>query len=312
MKEDVSEFLERRVGRLHVKLRLGIEAEHETQVFGQGINYFHIENLRSSHFVITSFLKLAGLYARGRRNATQIQVRRNHVRSKQIPKAFDGYAILHLSDLHVDISRDAMEPLMTILQEIDYDLCVLTGDYRGETFGSYDAAMAGMARVCAALKRPMYGVLGNHDTIRMLPGLEQMGIRMLINECEMIKRDGQCIYLAGIDDAHFYLMDNIEKAASRIPDDAFSILLSHTPEVYEEAAHVEFNLMLSGHTHGGQICLPGRIPIILNSVLPRYMGSGAWKYRGMFGYTSVGVGSSTIPVRYNCPPEITLHYLQST
>jgi predicted MPP superfamily phosphohydrolase len=312
MKEDVSEFLERRVGRLHVKLRLGIEAEHETQVFGQGINYFHIENLRSSHFVITSFLKLAGLYARGRRNATQIQVRRSHVRSKQIPKAFDGYAILHLSDLHVDISRDAMEPLMTILQEIDYDLCVLTGDYRGETFGSYDAAMAGMARICAALKRPMYGVLGNHDTIRMLPGLEQMGIRMLINECEMIKRDGQCIYLAGIDDAHFYLMDNIEKAASRIPDDAFSILLSHTPEVYEEAAHVEFNLMLSGHTHGGQICLPGRIPIILNSVLPRYMGSGAWKYRGMFGYTSVGVGSSTIPVRYNCPPEITLHYLQST
>ena len=78
----------------------------------------------------------------------------------------------------------------------------------------------------------------------------------------------------------------IEKAASGIPGDAFSILLSHTPEVYEEAAHVDFNLMLSGHTHGGQICLPGGIPIILNSVLPRYMGSGAWAYRGMSGYTS--------------------------
>ncbi|HEV8466863.1 MAG TPA: hypothetical protein VGQ63_17880, partial [Pseudolabrys sp.] len=118
MNEDVSKFLESRLGRLHAKLRLGIEAEHEAQLFGQGINYFHIENLSSSNFVITSFLKLAGLYGRGRRNATQIQVRRNYVRSIQIPKAFDGFAILHLSDLHVDISRDAMERLTTILPEL--------------------------------------------------------------------------------------------------------------------------------------------------------------------------------------------------
>jgi uncharacterized protein len=312
MSEDASKFLERRLGTLHTKLRLGIEAEHQAQVFGQGINYFHIENFRASDFVIPLFLRLTGLYGRGRRNATQIEIRRNYIRSTYIPKAFDGYSILHLSDLHVDTSQDAMKRLMIILREIDYDLCVLTGDYRGETFGPYDATMAGMARICAALKRPVYGVLGNHDTVRMLPGLEQMGIRMLLNECEIIKRDGQCIYLAGIDDAHFYLADNIEKAASGIPSDAFSILLSHTPEIYEEAAHAEFNLMLSGHTHGGQICLPGRIPIILNSVLPRYMGSGAWNYRGMFGYTSAGAGSSRIPVRYNCPPEITLHYLESS
>ena len=57
-----------------------------------------------------------------------------------------------------------------ILQEIEYDLCVLTGDYRGETFGPYDETIAGMARICAALKKPIYGVLGNHDTVRMLPG----------------------------------------------------------------------------------------------------------------------------------------------
>jgi len=312
MNEGVSKSLERRLGRLHAKLRLGIEAEHEAQVFGQGIKYFHIENLTSSRFVIATLLKLAGLYRRGRRNATQIQVRRNYIRSPTIPKDFDGYAVLHLSDLHVDISAGAMERLTTILPEIDYDLCVLTGDYRGNTFGPHDATIAGMARICAALKNPIYGVLGNHDTVRMLPGLEQMGIRMLVNECEMIKRGGQCIYLAGIDDAHFYLTDNIEKAASGIPGDAFSILLSHTPEVYEEASHLEFNLMLCGHTHGGQICLPGRFPMVLNSVLPRYMGSGAWKYRSMFGYTSVGAGSSTPPVRFNCPPEITVHYLKST
>lgn len=312
MSQDDSELLEKRLGRLHARLRLGIEADHEAQVFGQGINYFHIENLKPSHFLIRACLRLTGLYRRGQRNAAQIEVRQNYIRSAQIPKAFDGYTILHLSDLHVDMSQDAMQRLTAILRTIDYDLCALTGDYRGRTFGPYEAALAGMSRVCAEIKKPIYGVLGNHDTICMLPGLEEMGVRMLLNECETIERDHQRIHLAGIDDAHFYRADNIEKAASGIPSDEFSILLSHTPEVYREAAHADFNLTLSGHTHGGQICLPGSIPITLASVLPRYMGSGAWKYRDMFGYTSVGAGSSIVPVRYNCPPEITLHYLQSS
>jgi uncharacterized protein len=155
-------------------------------------------------------------------------------------------------------------------------------------------------------------VLGNHDTIRMVPGLEEMGIRMLLNECEAISRDGETIYLAGIDDAHYYRVDNIEKAASDIPDNGFSILLSHTPEVYRQAAHAGFDLLLSGHTHGGQICLPGSIPITLDSVLPRRMGSGAWKHGEMVGYTSVGVGTSIVAVRINCLPEITLHHLRCT
>jgi predicted MPP superfamily phosphohydrolase len=139
-----------------------------------------------------------------------------------------------------------------------------------------------------------------------------MGIRMLLNESETIERGDQRIHLAGIDDAHFYRADNIEKAATGIPSAEFSILLSHTPEIYRQAALAEFDLLLSGHTHGGQICLPGGIPITLDSVLPRYMGSGAWKYRNLIGYTSVGAGSSIVPVRFNCPPEITLHRLQSS
>ena len=311
MGEGILKVLENRVGQVHTNLRLGIEAEHEAQLFGQGRKFFHIENLRSSQFLVATVLKFLGLYGRACRNASQIQIRRNDVRSANLPRAFDGYVILHLSDLHVDVSREAMERLTKILPEIDYDCCVLTGDYRGETFGPYDETIAGMADICALLKKPIYGVLGNHDTIRMLPELERMGIRMLVNECEIIKRDGACIYLAGIDDAHFYLTDNIEQAAGGIPAGAFSILLSHTPEVYEDAALVDFNLMLSGHTHGGQICLPGGIPIMLNSVLPRHMGAGAWTYRGMSGYTSVGAGSSKIAVRLNCPPEVTLHHLKT-
>ena len=114
---------------------------------------------------------------------------------------------------------------------------------------------------------------------------------------------------AGVDDAHFYRMDNIEKAAHGIPHDAFSILLSHTPEIYRQAAHADFNVLLAGHTHGGQMCLPGGIPVTLNCVLPRAMGNGSFKHHDMIGYTSAGAGVCIVPARFNCPPEITLHHL---
>jgi hypothetical protein len=133
---------------------------------------------------------------------------------------------------------------------------------------------------------------------------------MLLNECETISRGNQSIFLAGIDDAHFYRVDNMEKAAESIPSGAFSMLLSHTPEIYRQAAHSGFDLLLAGHTHGGQICLPGSIPLTLDSILPRRLGSGLWKYQRMVGYTSVGVGSSIVAIRLNCPPEITLHRLR--
>jgi predicted MPP superfamily phosphohydrolase len=153
-------------------------------------------------------------------------------------------------------------------------------------------------------------VLGNHDTILMVPDLERMGISMLMNEHVVIERADSKIFLAGIDDAHFYRMDNIEKAVADMPHDAFSILLSHTPETYKHASHAGFDLLLAGHTHGGQICLPGGIPIILSSKLPRRLGRGAWKYHDMAGYTSVGAGSCGVPVRFNCSPEVTLHCLR--
>ena len=155
----------------------------------------------------------------------------------------------------------------------------------------------------------VYAVLGNHDSITMVPDLEALGIRVLLNECVAINRGQASIYLAGVDDAHFYRADNIEKAAAGIPQGCVSVLLSHTPEIYSQAAHTGFDLMLSGHTHGGQICLPGGLPILLEADLPRAFGAGAWRHAGMAGYTSVGTGSSVVPVRFNNRPEMTLHQL---
>jgi predicted MPP superfamily phosphohydrolase len=309
LNHDVMEKLEKRLGRLHARQRLGIEADHEGRVFGHGINFFHPENWRRSPAIIRNALKMTGLYWRARKNAENIQLRRHDVRSPDLPAAFDGFTILQLSDLHVDLNDGAIGRLIELLPTISYDLCVLTGDYRGKTFGPFEPAVAGLARVRARLDAPVYGVLGNHDTVRMVPALEEMGIRMLLNEAETIRRGEERIHLVGIDDAHYYRVDNIEKASEQVPASEFSILLSHTPEIYRQAAHAGFKLLLSGHTHGGQICLPGAIPITLDSVLPRRMGAGSWKYHDMIGYTSVGVGSCIVPVRLNCPPEITLHCL---
>jgi len=310
MQPDVLQALERRLGRLHAKQRLGVERDHEARVFGGGLNFFHIENWYSVQSLIRRTLQLTGLYWRGLRNAQRIQIRHNVVTRRDLPPLFDGFTILHISDLHVDMNPQPMARLIELLHEMTYDLCVLTGDYRGQTFGPYDAALEGLARVRPHLGTAVYAVLGNHDTIRMVPGVEDMGIRLLLNECAAITRGDQRIYLAGIDDAHYYRVDNMDKAAAGIPPGGFSILLSHTPEIYRQAAHADFCVLLSGHTHGGQICLPRAIPITLDSALPRRLGSGAWKYHNMDGYTSVGVGSSIVPVRFNCPPEITLHHLR--
>src|SRR6266576_5766216 len=310
--KDILRKLEQRLGPIHARQRLGIEIDHEAQVFGQGLTFFHLENWISGRWIIRNVLKATGLYWRARRNAQRILIKRNEVWFKGLPPLFEDFTILHISDLHADMNKVAMKNLVKLLGGMQYDLCVLTGDYRGETFGPFQAALDGVAQVRAHLKDPIYAVLGNHDTIQMVPGLEAMGIRVLLNECETIVRGDQQIYLAGIDDAHFFRVDSIEKAARSIPRGEFSILLSHTPEVYRQAAHANFDLMLSGHTHGGQICLPGSIPIKLEAVLPRRMGAGAWQYHNMTGYTSVGAGSSVVPVRLNCPPEITLHRLRRT
>jgi predicted MPP superfamily phosphohydrolase len=309
IEQEIRAKLERRLGRVHARQRLGIERDHES-IFGHGINFFHIENWYSIHSLLRIALKLTGLYWRGHKNSARIQVRHNHIRLRNLPCSFDGFTILHVSDLHVDMNQKAMQRLVEILPGLKYDVCVLTGDYRGATYGPFGKALEGLAMVRSHLKGPVYGVLGNHDTIRMVPALEEMGIRMLLNESIAIMRGHQRIHLAGIDDAHYYRVENFEKVTSEIPHHEFSILLSHTPEIYRQAAHADFDILMAGHTHGGQICLPGSIPITLESALPRRMGAGPWKYHEMIGYTSVGVGSCIVAVRFNCPPEITLHHLE--
>jgi predicted MPP superfamily phosphohydrolase len=310
-RSDLYRLLEPRVGRLHLEQRLGIEADREHLVFGQGRKFFHLENWYSIHALIRHSLRLFGLHGRGRRNARRIQVRRNEIGLDRLPGAFDGFTILHLSDLHVDMDEDFPGVLGDRVRDLEYDICVLSGDFRYLPAGPVEAAVAGMRRLRMNLAEHVYGVLGNHDTIEMVPALEAMGIRMLLNESLALHRGGESIHLAGIDDPHYYRADNFERACGGIPPGRPAILLAHSPEVYKQAAHAGFDLMLCGHTHGGQICLPGGVPLMLNAKCPRRVCRGAWRHHRMHGYTSAGAGSSIVDIRLNNLPEVTLHCLRS-
>jgi uncharacterized protein len=163
---------ESRAGRLHARLRLGIEREHEAQAFGQGLTFLHIENMPLMQAMIEIVLRITGTYSRGRANAGKVELRRNQVRFPHLPEEFDGFTILHLSDLHADMSGPALARVAELLVDLDYDLCVMTGDYRGRTYGDFQPCLESIGRLRAALRGDVYAVLGNHDSIAMVPGME--------------------------------------------------------------------------------------------------------------------------------------------
>jgi len=298
-----------RLGPVHARQRLGIEEETEARVFGRDHRSFHLENLTSAPRLISFCLQATGLLRRARANSRTLTTANNVFVLPDLPEAFEGLRILHLTDLHVDMDEQNLQAVIRQIQPLDYDLCVLTGDYRQRTWGPIDNALDGMARLRKAIHGEAYAVLGNHDSVRMVPAMEDMGYKLLMNEMVPLQRKQQKLYLAGVDDAHYYKAHNLHRAGDDIPTGGVSLLLSHTPEIWREAAHAGYDIFLCGHTHGGQLCLPGGIPLTLDSDCPRRLGRGPWRVNGMQGYTSPGAGTSVLNVRLNCPPEVTIHTL---
>ncbi len=314
MTQDRNELLalQQRIGAELLAKRLRQQENLSATLFGEGLARLHWLNLRALPRVLKTILAGLGLLERGLQNSLDFQVVEVVTGFAELPEAFDGFRILHLSDLHIDGMLDQGKALATILDQLDYDLCVMTGDFRFRNRLDYNATHERMAQLLEHIicTHGCYGVLGNHDFIEQVPGFERLGLRMLLNESVRIDRAGESLYLAGIDDPHFYGTHDLEKACSTLPDAAFSILLSHTPEVVEAAALAKIDFYLCGHTHGGQICLPGGLPLLTYCRSSRQYSRGSWQHAGVRGYTSSGTGSSCLQVRYCCPPEITLHRLR--
>lgn len=263
---------------------------------------------------IKAALHCAGLYSRGVQNALQPVVREVQLQFSNLPPAFDGFRILQISDLHIDGTDGLAEALSIVLRGIDADVCVLTGDYRFEDFGPCDEVYPRMQTVLSGIsaRHGIYGILGNHDTAELAYALEEMGVRMLINDAAAIPSAGNpSLWLIGVDDPFDFRCHDLPAALSDVPRDAFKVLLAHAPELYEQAADNGIALYLSGHTHGGQIRFPLIGSIRNNANCPRDYAHGHWKHGDMQGYTSAGAGCSSLPVRFNCPPEVVVFELRN-
>ena len=274
--------------------------------------------LRQERHLIRPSLKLglqmAGLYNQGVQNALSPIVHRIQLDFPDLPPAFDGFEILHISDFHIDGVDGLAEALVPILSGLEPDLCVMTGDYRFEDEGPWEEVYPRMQTVLSSIssKHGIFGILGNHDASEIAFSLEEMGTRMLVNDAAEIRQNRASIWLIGIDDPFDYRCDDLPAALSTVPRHAFKILLAHTPELYEDASQSGVRLYLCGHTHAGQIRFPGIGSLRHNADCPKCYSHEHWTHKGMHGYTSAGVGCSALPIRYNCPPELVLLKLRST
>lgn len=286
--------------------RRAIETVHQRGPHAHGHGDFPLRHERLIAWGLKTALRAVGLYRAGRANALDPVIREMRLEFPNLPAWLQGFRILHLSDFHIDGVDGLAEVLAERLRFLPVDLCVLTGDYRFDVSGPCKAVYPRMRRILESIRsrHGVLGILGNHDCADIALGLETLGVRMLINESVPIGPSGNPLFVMGVDDPHFYGCDDLREASRDVPEDGFKLLLSHSPETYKEAADAGVDLYLSGHTHAGQIRVPGIGALAQLADCPRALAFGHWRYHRMQGYTTAGAGCSLVPVRFNCPPEI--------
>jgi predicted MPP superfamily phosphohydrolase len=251
------------------------------------------------------------------------QVTRLEIPLARLPRAFDGFTIAQLSDFHYE-HRFSVRPIrkaVEIVNGLHPDLIVLTGDFvtvpvvvEGNVRRFAEAAEP-CARILQDLRAPMgrFAILGNHDAgsdpARVTRALRDHGLPVLMNRSVPLQRGKDRIWLAGIDDVLEGRSD-IALALQNIPSAELTILLAHEPDFADEVSVTPVDLQLSGHSHGGQVWLPGIGAPWLPPLGRRYP-RGLYRIRNLTLYTNFGLGTIRMPVRINCPPEITLITLRS-
>ena len=243
--------------------------------------------------------------------ANTLTIEKISIRLKRLPKKLDGFRIVHLSDIHHSpfthiqhISR-AVE----IANRLKPDMFVLTGDYVSHE----TKYIAPMAEVLGELKSEFgsYACLGNHDhwtdaelVTELLRG---ENIKVLINEGFRFVARGASFWLAGVDDYMVGQTDLGSALRGSFPDE-MKILLAHNPKILYRATRAQVDLIFSGHTHGGQIKLRDDEKRLLSS---RKLKNGLYRRKETQIYITRGIGTVVLPVRYGCPPEISLIELRS-
>lgn len=262
--------------------------------------------------IFAFFLKIIGLYHKGYTNAKNIRVNEIELKYPNLPSAFNGFRILHLSDLHIDSIPGFASMIIGTIKDLKFDTCLLTGDYRLDRSGSFSHILKPMMILAKYIKAPYgtFAVLGNHDTYLMAQHEKESGMELLVNESVEIIKGHQKILITGTDDPFDFYTESamLSLETKGYP---FKITMIHTSELAKAAAEQKYDLYLCGHTHGGQICLKEGVPVISHQFEGKKFNHGQWQLGEMTGYTSRGAGVSGIPIRFNCHPEVTVIKLQT-
>jgi predicted MPP superfamily phosphohydrolase len=254
-----------------------------------------------------------------------VTVNRVEVPLSRLPEAFDGFTIAQLSDFHYDerFSAATIRKAVETANALQPNLTVLTGDFVTEPVLAHRRHInlreaANAAEPCGALLNKLkaefgvMSVIGNHDgntdPVRVKEILRDQGLPVMYDESNAIERAGKRIWIAGLDDNPD--QTDLRPALKGIPGDELVIVLVHEPDVADFISKYPVDLQLSGHSHGGQV----RLPLIGPAYLPllgRKYPRGLRRIGPLTLYTNVGIGTMGLPIRLNCPPEVTLLTLRA-
>ena len=238
--------------------------------------------------------------------ANSLTLERIDIFLERLPKKLDGFKIIHLSDIHHSpfTNIEHIKRTVKIANRLKPDMFVLTGDY----ISHETQYIAPVARVLGKLQAEFgtYACLGNHDhwtdAELVTKHFRKEGINLLINEGFRFESRGGAFWLAGVDD-HMVGKTDVQAALKGSYPDEMKLLLAHNPVIFRKAVRAGVDLTLSGHTHGGLV----KIRDDEKRILPRRrLSSGLHRRKSSQIYITRGIGTVVLPVRYQCPPEISL------
>jgi uncharacterized protein len=242
-----------------------------------------------------------------------LSIEHERIQLNRLPAAFDGFRVVQLSDIHHGpfSSTEQIERAVETANRLQPDIIALTGDYisKERHYAAPCAEMLGQLKA----RHGVFAVLGNHDHWVDAPLITDLfraeGITVLINEGMRFEKDGAAFWLAGVDDTMVGLEDiPLSLAGSR--DDEMKLLLAHNPIVLRRAARASVDLILSGHTHGGQVAIRNERSTVRGA--RKRMLKGLGKLGNTQIYVNRGLGTVVLPIRYGCPPEISLLELRTS
>ena len=247
-----------------------------------------------------------------------IVLERRNIFLKKLPSNFDGLKIIQISDLHSKKFGKKEKRILEIISQQKVDFLFITGDINEACTSKIKSNSEFWEELGKTNPSCVYAVFGNHlyddekiNPIVLKNILEKSGVEVLNNESIKLEREGEYIWLLGVNDPHTN-HHNLSKALQRVDSFSTKILLAHSPEIIDDLKTGDVDLILTGHTHGGQV----RIPYIRPFWVPtNYRGKyerGLFKIKGAYMYVNRGIGTKKLPIRFNSSPEITLFTLKNS